>query len=55
MKVKGSVDDSTVTRLFKIFHGGYKKFDYQAKSDKPKNVDFEALFQAAGSNLASNI
>ena len=46
MKVKGAVDYSIVTRLFKEFCLGYKGLIYMARSCRLKTVDSEAMLLA---------
>ena len=48
--VKGeiTVDHRTVTRSFKKFCLGWKNLDNQARSDRPKAMDSEAVLQARG-------
>ena len=49
-----SVDHSTVTSVFKKYCLGCKKLTNQAKSDRPKIVDFKAVFQTIDTNSASS-
>ena len=43
VKREGIVDRSTVTRWLKKFYLGFKNFNDQAKSARPKTVDSEAV------------
>ena len=43
-KDEDAVNHSAVTRWFKKFCKGCKNFDNQAKSDKPKTMNSEAVF-----------
>ena len=54
MKGKGTIDYSTVTKWFKKFCLGCKNLDDQAKSGKPKTVNFKAMLKAIKAKLASN-
>ena len=55
VKREGTVDHSIVTRLLKKFHLGFKNFNDQAKSARPKTVDSEAVLYAMEENQASCI
>ena len=48
------VDPSTVTRNFKKFYTSCKDFKDQAKSDRLKTMDSEAVFQAIEANLVNS-
>ena len=50
VKGKYELDHCTVIKLSKTFHSGCKNVDDQAKSGRPKTVDFEATV----ANLASS-
>ena len=54
MKREGAVDYSIVTRWFKKFCTGGKNLDDQAKSDRPKIVDSEAILQTIEANPVSS-
>ena len=54
VKSEGTVDHSTVTRLFKKFCSGCKNLDNQVRSDKPKTMDIEAVLKAIEANPASS-
>ena len=55
VKCEGTVDYSTVTRLFKKFCLGCKNLNNKAKSNRPKTIDFKDELQAIGANLAGSI
>ena len=50
----GAVDHSTMTKWFKKFRSGCKKFIDQAMSGRPESVDSEAVFKVIGANPASS-
>ena len=54
VKGEDTVDPSSVTRWFKIFHSGCKKFDDQARSGSPKTRDSKAVLQPIKVNLVSS-
>ena len=49
-KSEDPVDNSTITKWFKKFRSGCKNFDDQARSGRPKRVDFEAMLPAIEAN-----
>ena len=49
-----TADYSTVSKWFKNFCSNCKSLNDQAKSDRSKTVDYEALFQASEANLVSS-
>ena len=53
-KGEGAVDHVTVTRWFKKFCSVCKNLNDQARVDKPKSMDSEAMFQTIETNLVSN-
>ena len=54
VKGEGTVDNSTVTKSFKKFLHGYKYFDDQIRSGRPKTVDSDAVLQAIKVNPRSS-
>ena len=53
-KVEGSVDHSTVTRLFKKFCSDCKNVNNQTWSGRPKTIDSKAVLQTRVTNPASS-
>ena len=53
IKAEGTVDHGTVTKWFKKFHLGCKNLDNQARSDKSKTVNSEAVPRAMKVNPVS--
>ena len=54
VKGEGAVDHSIVTRWFKKFHLSCKNLDDQARSDRPKTQEPEAMLQALEANLMNS-
>ena len=54
VKSEGAVDHSTVTWGFRKFCSGYKNFNNQTRSSRPKIVDSETVFQAIETNPLSS-
>ena len=54
VKGKSAIDHSAVTRWFKKFGPDFKNHEDQGRSDMPKAVDFEVMFQAIEANPASS-
>ena len=42
-KDEGSVDHNTINRWLKKFHSGHKNLDNQARSGRPKTMDYEPV------------
>ena len=54
IKDEDTVDYSTVIRWFKLFCSGSKNLDNQARSCRPKSMDFKAVLQVLVANPASS-
>ena len=50
LKDEDAIDHTTVTKWVKKFCSTFKNLNNQAKSDRPKNMDSEVVFQAIGAN-----